>query len=203
MPTPTKGKPSTRPRLAALVCATVAATSFASSDNAPAEPRVALELLVGYWDVVEVHFDERGQQIASVKGTEENIWILDRQALQRTYITHSASGDYKAIGTFTVTSEDDQLVGVWFDNVAGSGPRRATATWKPGERTSVYTLAASKDSGGPKYQIIEKFTDEKTRVATTFLVDGNKVSKRLEVTYTRSQPCPDKLRPIFGELSGG
>lgn len=203
MPTATKGTPSTQPRVAALFCLAVAATGFAGSESAPAEPRVALELLVGYWDVVEVHFDERGQQIASVKGTEENIWILDRQALQRTYITHSASGDYKAIGTFTESTGDKQLVGVWFDNVAGSGPRSATATWRPDDRTTVYTLAASDDSGGGKYQIIEKFTDEKTRVATTFLVDGNKISKRLEVTYTRSQPCPDKLRPIFGELSGG
>ena len=47
-------------------------------------PKIAhLELFIGPWHVSEEHFNARGEVVATVKGTEEITWILDRHAIRR------------------------------------------------------------------------------------------------------------------------
>lgn len=156
-----------------------------------------LEFYIGAWTVSENHFNVHGKVIATVKGTEENRWILDRHAVQRTYTTSTDSNVYRAVGTFTWIAITKKYQGVWFDNASIAGPNIVEGDWIADTNTFVYTMTTNSIASNVKYKIVEKFLDEKTRLATTYEVRGSKVIKKLEVRYTRTTPCPAKIRYIL------
>lgn len=188
-----------------LICASSHTLNAQSTDekqeliSAEYQP---LELYIGAWTVRENHFDVQGKVIATVKGTEENRWILDKHAVQRTYTTSSDTKVYRAVGTFTWMATTKKYHGVWFDNASIAGPNTVEGDWTADTKTFVYTMTAVKNTSNVKYKIVEKFVDEKNRIATTYEVHGSIVTKRLEVHYTRSTPCPDKLRYIYDVNNG-
>ena len=167
-----------------------------------ANPQLAsLDLYVGTWDVAEEHYDARGHVVATVQGAEEITWILDQHAIRRTYTTSTESRVFRAIGTLTWNKATQQYRGVWFDNVSTTGPTRVTGAWSPDTLTMVFTLESLADDGSTvRYKVVERFLDEERRLATTYLLKGSEVVKRLEVHYKRTIPCPDRLRIVFDEL---
>ncbi len=165
-----------------------------------------LSLFVGPWRVTERHFNTKGDVIATVKGTEEITWLLDRRAIQRAYSTVSDTAAFKALGTLTYNAALKRYEGVWFDNMSTSGAVNVKADWDPAARTMTYTLEARGVGGAVKtYKRIEEFPNEERpdderperRTATTFEVVGEKVIRLLEVQYTRATPCPSKIQRVF------
>ena len=157
-----------------------------------------LELFIGPWSVTETHFDVRGEVVATVKGTEEIGWILDRHAIRRTYTTSTGSGVFRAEGTLTWSEAQEHYVGIWIDNASTSGFSTVVGEWNDADRTMVFTLESpNAQRSKRRFKVVERFIDQETRVATTFQLDGSKVIKRTEVQYRRSIPCPAKLRGIF------
>ncbi len=156
----------------------------------------ALELFIGPWSVTESHFDPAGKTIATVKGTEEIAWILDHHAIRRVYAT---TGDkvFKAQGLLTWNGVEKKYHGVWFDNASTYGPSTCKGTWNGETRTMVFELESAGPGGTIRHRVVEKFVDAEKREAATYLVDGSKLIKRLEVEYRRTQPCPDRLRGLF------
>ena len=157
-----------------------------------------LELFVGPWRVTETHLNRRGEVIATVKGSEEITWILDKHAIQRVYVSGEVPNVYRAIGTLTFSDAETKYLGVWFDNASTAGPRMAKGEWTGETRTMVFTLESRGEDGSKvRHKVIERFVDEERRVATTFLLEGDQVIKIMEVGYKRAVPCPARLRPIF------
>jgi hypothetical protein len=157
-----------------------------------------LELYVGPWTVSETHFDVKGSVVGKTSGTEENIWVLDRHAIRRTYTTGTKPAQYQAIGTLAWNSADKKYHGVWFDTASTAGPTIAKGERTESNRTFVFTLEGMNDDGTPRrHKVIEQFTDEEHRVATTYLLKGNEVIKQVEVSYERTTPCPERMRVIF------
>jgi len=160
-----------------------------------------LTMYVGPWRVTERHFNASGDVVATVKGTEEITWLLDRRAIQRAYNTVSDTASYKALGTLTYNTASKRYEGVWFDNMSTFGPVTVTADWDDDARTMTYTLEARGPGGDTKtYKRIEEFPDEpypERRTAATFEVKGTTVTKLFEVQYVRSKPCPSKLQRVF------
>lgn len=198
--------------IAAIVLSYPAAPGFAQdpSNDPTAKPAAVdqqfqyvnpeverLKMYVGPWRVAERHFNEKGDVVATVKGTEEVKWILDRRAISRTYITSAETSVYKAIGTMTYDKLRKEYLGIWFDTVSTTGPTTRRAQWNRDTATMTYTATMKDASGKDKeYQVVEEFLDKRRRIATTFeLVDG-RVIKRLEVQYTRVIPCPSKTRYV-------
>lgn len=180
------------------------AESTARGDEKEPEPEFAcpqlatLELFLGPWRVTEDHFDAKGEVVATVRGTEEVAWILDRHAIRRVYTTTTTSTVFRAIGTLTFSDAEDAYRGVWFDNVSTSGPSLVKGEWDAKAKTMVFTVEKrGKDGKVSRYRVVDRFTDEKRRVVTTYLIDGTNTVKLLEVRYRRAIPCPDKLRGIF------
>lgn len=157
-----------------------------------------LELFIGPWSVTETHYDARGEIVATVKGTEEIRWILDRHAIRRTYTTSTGTGVFRAEGTLTWSDAEKHYAGIWIDNASTSGFSAVVGEWNETERTMVFTLESPSPQGSKRrFKVVERFIDQDTRVATTFELDGSKVIKRTEVQYRRSTPCPAKIRGIF------
>jgi hypothetical protein len=170
-------------------------TPTLADDKSSAEypnPQLArLDDLVGTWKVTEQHFNERGDEVASASGTEEIMWILDRHALKRSYQTSTTKTSYSAIGTFTWNDAEGRYRGVWFDNFSTSGPTVVNGKWDDNESAFVFVLEAkSRDGTALRHKVVERFEDERTRVATTYALNGDKAVKRLEVRYARTSPCP-------------
>lgn len=169
-----------------------------------ASPELArLDLFVGTWTLTETHFDDRGQVIATAKGTEEISWILDDRAIQRTYTSAADSKPFRAIGTLSWNDVEKTYHGYWLNNVSTAGPTRAKGEWNEETRTMVLTLEASgKDGQTLRHRVVERIDDEKQRVATTYQLRGSEVVKRVEVVYRRAVPCPGgpRLIPIMDEL---
>lgn len=165
-----------------------------------ASPELArLDLFVGPWSVTESHFNPRGELIATVKGTEEITWILDHRAIRRVYSTATGSTIYKAHGTLTWNNADKKYHGVWFDNVSTAGPTTVTGSWDDQTRTMLFHLdSAGRDGSIVRYRVVERFADPQTRVATTYLIEGSSLIKRMEVEYKRALPCPAKAITILG-----
>lgn len=158
-----------------------------------------LALFVGPWNVREKHFDETGQVIARVKGTEEVTWLLDRHAIRRVYRTGKDSSTYEAIGTLTWDDVKKRYVGAWFDNVSTTGPRTAVGEWQADTKTMVFTLTGTGVDGLTRtYRVIDRFLDPEHRSGTIFEIKGDQVIKKMEVTYERAVPCPGRVRPITG-----
>lgn len=167
-------------------------------------PEIAhLALFIGPWRVSEEHFNARGEVVATVKGTEEITWILDRHAIRRVYQSGSGPTIYHAIGTLTWNDVDKKYHGVWFDNVSSAGPTTVTGEWNDEALMMVFTIESfAKDGSVVRHKVVERFINEERRVATTYLIKGTEVVKRIEVRYKRSIPCPARIRPIFDDSVG-
>lgn len=158
-----------------------------------------LEVFIGPWSVTESHFNSRGELIATVKGTEDINWILDHHAVRRAYSTATDSTIFKAHGTLTWNDVEKKYHGVWFDNVSTTGPTTAMGTWDAETKTMNFQLESADSAGATvRYRVVERFTDPQTRVATTYLIDGGNLVKRMAVEYKRATPCPLKALTIIG-----
>ncbi len=159
----------------------------------------ALDRLVGLWNVIETHFDTHGRIVVTGKGTEEIKWTLDHHVIERIYKSTTGSGQFRAVGMLVYNDARKTYHGVWFDNVSTSGPALVEGEWDHQAKVFTWTLESSAINGSTqRHRVVERFPDEQTRAATTFLLDGAKVIKRLSVTYTRTTPCPSKMRAGFG-----
>ncbi len=156
-----------------------------------------LEKYIAQWRVIEHHFNIDGDEVRTAKGTEEIAWVLGKRAIQRTYTTGIDSPDFRAIGMLTWDDVAKKYRGVWFDNLTTVGPTITQAEWNEGDQTMVYTLESlSKDLSRVRHRVIERFLDAENRVATTYLLRGDKTIKRLEVQYQTVIPCPPAIRTI-------
>ena len=91
--------------------------------------------------------------------------------------------------------------GVWFDNVSTGGPVTTKGDWEDQTPVVEFTTESRRRDGSViRHKIVERFVDEKTRVATTYLIDGVDVIKRLEVEYVRTVPCPTRFRRILDDI---
>ncbi len=159
---------------------------------------IPLDLFVGPWRVMENHFNARGEVIATVRGNEEISWVLDRRAIRRIYTTSTETSVFRAIGMLTWNAVEKMYHGVWFDNRAKTGPVTMKGEWFPESNTMEFSVETRGEDGSAiRYKVVERFVDEKRRVATTFLTTGGTVVKRMEVEYRRLIPCPDKIRAIL------
>ena len=148
--------------------------------------------------MTEHHFDSRGKLVATVEGTEEVSWILDRHAIRRIYATGFGEDVFRAIGTLTWNDVAKKYHGAWFDNVSKGGGTIVEGRWTQETQTMVFTLESLDDSGSTvRHKVVERVVDEKRRTATTFLLTADGVVKRMELEYVRAIPCPDRIRPIF------
>ena len=165
-----------------------------------ASPELArLDIFVGPWSVTESHFNPRGEVIATVKGTEEITWILDHRAIRRAYSTSTGTTVFKANGTLTWNDVEKKYHGAWFDNVSTAGPTTAMGSWDDETKTMLFHVESSgRDGSTVRYRVVERFTDPQTRVATTYLLEGSNLVKRMEVEYKRATPCPAKAITILG-----
>lgn len=168
------------------------------------KPELArLEMFIGPWRVTETHFSRRGEVVATAKGTEEITWILDRCAIRRVYQSDSGTNVYRAIGTLTFNDIEGKYQGVWFDNASRGGPTTVKGEWDEGTLTMVFTLESlATDGSVVRHKVVERFVDEKRRVATTYLLKGTEIIKRTEVQYQRAIPCPAGVRRIFDDALG-
>jgi len=157
-----------------------------------------LDRFVGPWTLTERHFDAAGGVIATVKGTEEIVWILDKHAIRRTYVSTSDTRRFRAIGLLSWNAASGDFQGTWFDNTANNGPMIVHGQWDPKKNTMVYRYSVPVRKGTAReFNVVERFVDGSTRVATTFEVTGGTVQKRTEVEYKRAAPCPGaKLRMV-------
>jgi hypothetical protein len=157
-----------------------------------------LELFVGPWNVTETHFDTKGKIVATVKGTEEIAWLLDRHAIRRTYATSTGDRTFKASGILTWNAVEKKYHGVWFDNASTAGPSTVKGTWDRDTLTMLFDMESSGPLGPVRHRAVEKFDGPEKRVVTTYQIDGSSLIKRLEVEYHRAKPCPSQLRGYFG-----
>jgi hypothetical protein len=160
-------------------------TTFIRTSMAP------LDRYVAHWRITERHYDDKGEMVATVKGLEEILWVLDTNAIYRRYNTSSDVSSYKAIGLLTFNNNSNSFKGVWFDNVSPTGPMNVDAKWDEASLTMVYrSNGTTQDGKEVEYLKVEKFADEENRTATTYVVEGDVKRKVLEVHYKRAEACP-------------
>ncbi len=182
--------------------AQTAAPPSSQSAN-PAESELSaelsiLELYVGPWSVTERHYDRAGKVVATVKGTEEATWILDKHAIRRAYNTATDDFIFRAIGTISYGQVDGKYHGVWFDNVSTSGPMTSTGKWNGDTMTMTFTISRLGPDAKPViHRVVEHFVTSTLRQSTTYLVQRDQVIKLLEVQYKRAHPCPENIQRIF------
>lgn len=158
-----------------------------------------LDLFVGAWSVVESHFDPRGEVVATTKGTEEIVWVLDHRAIRRTYTTSGGTSTFRALGLLTWNAMEKKYQGTWYDNVSTLGPTGVKGEWVQDTKTLTLEIESLGSDGKPvRHRVVEKFEGLEKRTATTYRVDGTNLIKRLEVVYQRTTPCPARLRTIIG-----
>ncbi|UCE61639.1 MAG: DUF1579 family protein [Phycisphaerales bacterium] len=174
----------------------------AKSGGPVAEKLSELELYVTNWNVVAQYFNENGEQVGTVKGTEDIVWALGHRVIQRTFTTLAESAVYRAIGLLTWNEATERFEGVYFDNISTSGPTTVEAQWNKKKREMVSTLKSTGSDGSTiKYRIVDKFIDDSNRVATTYSLAGNKQTKVMEAKYARAVPCPSTRRRLIDELN--
>ncbi len=186
--------------LAIGLLVTTAASQQETPAGSPASVGLAiLEQYLGAWTLTEHHYDATGKIVASIDGSEQIGWVLDEQAIQRTYISKSESRTFRAIGLLSWNEFEESYHGTWLDNLSRGGPTVVRGEWDPKRQSMVfkYTVLSAKDSTRA-FQVIERFVDHSTRIATTFETTGGTVQKRFEVEYKRAVPCPGKIRVISG-----
>lgn len=166
-----------------------------------------LQQWVGSWALVERHFDSVGNVVATAKGQEDIIWILDKHAVRRSYA--AGESGFRANGTLAWNAPLRRYEGMWFDNAATNGPTRCRAEWNNESKTMVYTLESVTADGKPLiHRCVEQWLDDERRTAATFLVQGETLVKRVEVEYKRTTPCPAKqsglrmVDPVLNEQDG-
>lgn len=158
-----------------------------------------LEIFIGPWSVTESHFNPRGEVIGSAKGTEEIIWMLDYHAIRRSYASSGGSTTFRATGTLTWNAAEKKYHGNWYDNASTLGPTTVKGTWDDATKTMTLDVESTGPDGkAVRHKVVEKFESGEKRTATTYLVDGSNLVKRLEVVYQRTTPCPAKIRTILG-----
>lgn len=185
----------------AQAAGTVRDAKAVEETDAPNPETARLEVLIGPWRITETHFNSRGERIGQVDGTEEVTWLLDKHAIQRVYQTFSDTSSYHALGLLAYSVTNQEYRGVWMDNTTLNGPTQVSGLWSPESRSFIFELERTESDGARRrYRKIEELTDEQHRMATLYRVDGAEVTKILEVAYQRMVPCPDKVRPVFGEL---
>jgi hypothetical protein len=158
----------------------------------PASPEIAvLDRFIGPWNVIENHFNARGDVVATVKGTEEIVWVLDKHAIRRTYATGGEPSVYRAIGMLMWNPTRQRYEGAWFDNTSAAGPTQVSGAWDDASLTMTLALTSStSDTDKQQFKVVERFTDDEHRIATTYKVRGSEIEKVLEVQYVRTIPCP-------------
>jgi len=162
------------------------------ADGDPPNPETArLIQWVGSWALVERHFDSAGNVVASARGGEDIIWILDKHAIRRSYA--AGESGFRANGALAWSAATKRYEGMWFDNATTNGPTRCRAEWNDESKTMAYTLeSVSSDGKAVVHRCVEQWLDDERRTATTFLVQGDTLVKRVEVEYKRTTPCPGK-----------
>ncbi|MHC5110587.1 MAG: DUF1579 family protein [Planctomycetota bacterium] len=186
----------------ALACLalTGAIPAVANDDEDANEEDEVLLHFVGPWNFTERHLDELGKITATVKGTEEVTWQIDKRAIQRAYTRPGTGKNYQAIGLLTNNEETQRYEGTWINNHTRSGPVAVSGKWNAAEKTMSFTLTQSKTGGGTiVHRVLERFLDETQRESTVFRVDGSTVTKIMEVQYIRTKPCPAKIRGLYTE----
>ncbi len=158
-----------------------------------------LEIYVGPWSVTVRHYNERGDETVTVKGSEEIVWQLDRHAIGRTYTTTAGDDLYRAVSTVKWIPSEKCYRGVWFDSNPQSGPNAVSGEWTEKDKTMVWKMETTRDGVKESYKIVEKFLDSERREATTYLIEGPNTIKKFMVQYKRTVPCPGKVRTYFGE----
>ena len=181
----------------------VASTGGNRSGGGNIIPHLArLKMYVAEWRVMEHHFNARGEETSTVKGTETTVWILGKRAIQRTYVSGNDSPYFRAIGTLTWNGVEKKYHGVWFDNASTTGPTVAKGEWHEGDRTMIYTLDSLAEDGSTlRHKVVERFFDDDRRIATTYLIKGAELVKRLEVEYKRTIPCPGRRMRVLDEIN--
>lgn len=158
-----------------------------------------LEIFIGPWSVAESHFNPRGEVIASAKGTEEIIWMLDYHAIRRSYASSGGATTFRATGMLAWNAAEKKYHGHWYDNASTLGPTTVKGTWDDATKTMTLDVESTGPDGKPvRHKVVEKFESGEKRTATTYLVDESNLVKRLEVVYQRTTPCPDRIRTILG-----
>lgn len=166
----------------------------------PNEQLARLEMWIGLWTVTERHFNSNGDVVATVKGSEEVSWLLDRHAIKRDYRSGTESSKFHALGIWTFNDVDDVYQGIWFDNTGTAGPTLVKGEWDPGTLTMVATMESPRKNGSPVgHRVVERFIDPDHREATTYRLDGTELTKRMQVEYVRAIPCPGRIRTIFDD----
>lgn len=186
------------PLLAVGLLTTIATSQQKSTDAGAASSGLnMLERYLGVWKLTEHHYDAMGKVIATVKGTEEIAWVLDKHAIQRTYISTSESRTFRAIGMLTWNAAEGKYHGTWMDNASRSGPTIVKGDWDAKRSAMVFKYTLTEVTGVTReFNVIERFVEESKRIATTFEVTGQTVQKRTEVEYKRAVPCPANLSII-------
>jgi hypothetical protein len=158
----------------------------------PASPEIAvLDRFIGPWNVIENHFNNRGEVVATVKGAEEIVWVLDKHAIRRTYATGGEPSVYRAMGMLKWNPTMQRYEGAWFDNTSTAGPTQVSSAWDDASLTMTHTLTSStSDTEKQQFKVVERFTDDEHRIATTYKLRGSEIEKVLEVQYVRTIPCP-------------
>ncbi len=156
-----------------------------------------LEMFVGHWRVTETHFDAKGEARATVKGAEKIEWMLDHHAIRREYNTGPDAAMFRAFGILTWNAATGMYEGVWFDNCSTNGPTQTKGEWRDNDSTMTFTVEARSADGSPvHYKVVERFIEDKQRVATTYSIHGSELVKWLEVKYERAPACPSRLRVV-------
>lgn len=162
-----------------------------------------LDRYAGPWEVVESHFNKRGEVVGTAKGIEEGVWILDRRTLRRTYTSGEEGNLFKAIGMISWDAVARKYRGTWFDNASSSGPTTLNGEWSDATRTMTYSLTSSDAAGkAVDHKVIDKFLDDERRLVSTYRVISGQVEKVIEVQFTRARPCPSNLGVIMESKPG-
>ncbi len=166
--------------------------AIAGSKSDFPNPQVArLEMFSGPWEVSEHHYDAEGDRVATFEGKETNTWILEDHAIRRSYQSGDESRVYRAEGHLTWNEAEKKYHGVWFDNVSSTGPSTVKGEWLESENTFVFFVQSKTMEGVTlTHKVMDHFRDERTRVATTYAVNGDALTKRIEVHYKRDISCP-------------
>ena len=180
--------------------------SSEKSDAPPPPGRDVLSWWVSPWRVTERHFSPDGRTI-EVKGTETIKWVLEEHAIQRDYTSGSGSRTFHALGLLTFNSLEQRYQGNWYDNLSTTGPSKVFGTWDDANRTMTFIIETVRGQDKTqRYRIVERFTDDDHRVATTYELRGRDEIKKLEVIYKRVLPCPandQRLRGVDDWQLGG
>ncbi|MBI4717052.1 MAG: DUF1579 family protein [Planctomycetes bacterium] len=159
--------------------------------TSPVPEMQRLALFLGSWNLMERHFNPRGEETATVQGKEEIGWTLDRHVLRRVYSSAVDNRRFQAVGLLAWSSGEKKYRGGWYDNTSTTGPSSVSGEWDDATRTMTFTLeSAAADGSKVQHRVVEQFLSDDRRQATTYQVSGKDVVKRLEVEYRRSEPCP-------------